>query len=517
MPRHRGGVGERGDLVHHHPQPRRVTAGGRVGRPERAVERARGADPHRRGQLGDQLPLLGLGRGRTGPAHHVVGGDALQQRAFQPLLPRHDQVSGVPGQRLATGRRHGRLLGRPAEPADQLTGQVLQRGQRLRPAVEPGGPAGQREQLAAHRGELRRGHRAGGAVLRGGELTDRGPLGRVGQRGQRDEARVQAVLEVVHRVGHIVGPVHDLGFQAGPARRGAVPDPAEDLRVVGVRAVLDQAGPGHPGLFADEGGRAGGVSPPSRRLAGGSGGSPPGLAPPTRGGAPEACPLRAGDSRGAPGGRPPGLAPPTRGGAPEACPLRGGDSRGRGVPGGVPRASRAGGRPPGAALFRYGYLSVASRVARVRFSPAPGTLASSRVSSRRLCAFPSKPPHGAASSARAASPLWPNGGCPRSCARHAASTRSASQPSTAPSSRPICAHSSEWVSRVRGKSPASTATTCVLAASRRSAEVCSTRARSRSNGLRGNRARAASAAAEGSQAGAAARLGGSAAQRAVAW
>ena len=45
----------------------------------------------------------------------------------------------------------------------------------------------------------------------------------------------------------------------------------------------------------------------------------------------------------------------------------------------------------------------------------------------------------------------------------------------------MCAHSSEWVSLVRGKSPAPTDTTCVLAASLRSAELCSTRARSRSN------------------------------------
>ena len=52
-----------------------------------------------------------------------------------------------------------------------------------------------------------------------------------------------------------------------------------------------------------------------------------------------------------------------------------------------------------------GYFSVASRVARVRFSPAPGTLASSRVSSRRLCALPSNPPQPAANSASADSPL----------------------------------------------------------------------------------------------------------------
>ena len=43
---------------------------------------------------------------------------------------------------------------------------------------------------------------------------------------------------------------------------------------------------------------------------------------------------------------------PARGGAPKACPRRAGNSRGPGVPGVVPRASRAGGRPPGLAETR---------------------------------------------------------------------------------------------------------------------------------------------------------------------
>ena len=145
-----------------------------------------------------------------------------------------------------------------------------------------------------------------------------------------------------------------------------------------------------------------------------------------------------------------------------------------------------------------GYLRVASRVARVRFRPAPRTFGSSRVSRRSDWALPSNPPASAASSLRAVSPLWPNGLWPMSCARQAASTRSGSQPISRPSSRPICAHSREWVSLVRGKSAEPAVTTWVLAASRRSAALCRTRARSRSKSLRP------------------ARLGGSATQRAVA-
>ena len=60
---------------------------------------------HRGRQLHDQLPFPGLhGRGAV-PAHHVVGGDPLEQRAFQPLPPRDLQVGRVPGERLAAGRR----------------------------------------------------------------------------------------------------------------------------------------------------------------------------------------------------------------------------------------------------------------------------------------------------------------------------------------------------------------------------------------------------------------------------
>ena len=150
------------------------------------------------------------------------------------------------------------------------------------------------------------------------------------------------------------------------------------------------------------------------------------------------------------------------------------------------------GRPSargGASAADHGYLHVASSVARVRFSPAGSpegvtSLGSSRTSSRSVCALPSKPPIPRVSCASTVSPLWPKGGWPRSWDRHAASTTSGSQPSALPSSRPICATSSEWVRRLRTKSSVCGATTCVLAASRRSAELCSTRARSRSKWLR---------------------------------
>src|SRR5919202_1402054 len=139
---------------------------------------------------------------------------------------------------------------------------------------------------------------------------------------------------------------------------------------------------------------------------------------------------------------------------------------------------------------RQGYLVQASNVARVRLSPpgtpvAPSTtFGSRRVSTRRVWAFPSKPPIPAATASRAASPLWPKGGWPRSWARQAASTTSPSQPSALPRSRPIWATSRLWVSRLRTKSSVSGATTWVLAASRRSALECTIRARSRAKATR---------------------------------
>ena len=151
-------------------------------------------------------------------------------------------------------------------------------------------------------------------------------------------------------------------------------------------------------------------------------------------------------------------------------------------------------RSPDVGRRVHGYFVAASSVARVRLSPtlrpsAEKVLASSRVSTRRLCALPSKPPQPRATSSSAASPLCPNGGWPRSCARHAVSTRSGSQPSAAPSSRPICAHlervgqpGPREVALPRARPPGSWPP---AGGARRE---CSTRARSRSNGAAARRA-----------------------------
>ena len=182
-------------------------------------------------------------------------GHALEQGAFQPLLPGHDKIGGIPGDRrsgASTSRPRTvqrRVLRGLAEPADQLAGQVLQPGQGHRAAVERGRPARLPEQRREHPGQLIDGHRSGIAVGGGGQLRYHRALAGITELAELDHARLQPVLQIVHRVGHVVRPVHDLGLQAGPSVRSPVPDPAERVGVVGVSAVLDLARAGQPGVL----------------------------------------------------------------------------------------------------------------------------------------------------------------------------------------------------------------------------------------------------------------------------
>src|SRR5690606_25666526 len=104
-------------------------------------------------------------------------------------------------------------------------------------------------------GEFRRvGVRGDVAADRDGE--DRLPL-RVGvQAVGVDVAGVQTVLDVVHRVGHVVGPVHDLRLEADAGAGGVLAEPVEDRAVVVV----------HPELRR---GRVGGVGAPRPGVLGG--------------------------------------------------------------------------------------------------------------------------------------------------------------------------------------------------------------------------------------------------------
>src|SRR6202012_4716950 len=106
-------------------------------------------------------------------------------------------------------------------------------------AVEAELPAAQLHELGEYLVELRRRDvPRRRAVIGAGDGGDPGPFGGVGQVFYGHKPRVQAVFQVVDRVSHVVGPVHDLGLQAAAAAGGAGPNPVEHGEVGLVGAVL---------------------------------------------------------------------------------------------------------------------------------------------------------------------------------------------------------------------------------------------------------------------------------------
>ena len=87
------------------------------------------------------------------------------------------------------------------------------------------------QQPVEHDGEI--GHRFARELLRGND--DGFLLIRMGQPSEVDPAGADTVLDVMHGIGDVVGPIHDLGLQAAPAvGRAERPDPLEHRGVVGV-------------------------------------------------------------------------------------------------------------------------------------------------------------------------------------------------------------------------------------------------------------------------------------------
>ncbi len=89
-----------------------------------------------------------------------------------------------------------------------------------------------------------------GAEVPGREHDEGGALARDGQRREIDAPGEDPVLDVVHGVRDVVGPVHDLRLEAAATGRGAVADPGEQRGVVGVGPELAQARPAQPGVLA---------------------------------------------------------------------------------------------------------------------------------------------------------------------------------------------------------------------------------------------------------------------------
>ena len=135
----------------------------------------------------------------------------------------------------------GGALDAAAEDPDQVAGEVLQGGEAAPAAVvrraRPGGhradPAERLvEQLVGGRGEVPVPHR----LPRGGAFV------LVVEQGEVDPATDDAVLEVVHGVGDVVGEVHHLRLHAASRAVDAATHPVEDRAVVVVHPELLAAG-----------------------------------------------------------------------------------------------------------------------------------------------------------------------------------------------------------------------------------------------------------------------------------
>ena len=83
------------------------------------------------------------------------------------------------------------------------------------------------------------------------EFGQRGGFVVVGQYAKVDAPGDDAVLDVVHRIGDVVGPVHHLGLQAGPIRGSTVAHPPGSLAVDVVETEFAPAPIPRPRVFGD--------------------------------------------------------------------------------------------------------------------------------------------------------------------------------------------------------------------------------------------------------------------------
>ena len=151
----------------------------------------------------------------------------------------------MPHERLAARRGEGRLLHAAAEPADEVAREVLDRGEAPPAAVvrrpRPGPDRPQVGERLVERG-----------VVDARQVP--GPHGRpegvAVEAGEVEATGDDAVLDVVHRVGDVVGEVHHLRLEAAPAPLDAVAQPVEDRAVVVVDAELHHHARGAVGVHA---------------------------------------------------------------------------------------------------------------------------------------------------------------------------------------------------------------------------------------------------------------------------
>ena len=65
-----------------------------------------------------------------------------------------------------------------------------------------------------------------------GDLDERRALRRRRELIEMNVPAMNGVLDIVHGIGHVVGPVHDLLFEAGAIIRRSLAKPMEDRQVI---------------------------------------------------------------------------------------------------------------------------------------------------------------------------------------------------------------------------------------------------------------------------------------------
>ena len=165
-----------------------------------------------------------------------MDGHALEDLDLGAHLPRHDQIRAVAAQRLIPEGLARGCDGRRTEATDQLTRRILEVGEGRVGAVEGAQPHGHGHDVLERILQVRARDRRTVPVQRRGD--DGCAVRVVEQVGGVELAGRDRVLHIVHRVGDVVGQVHDLGLQAAPARRRALTHPCEHGRVVRVDRIL---------------------------------------------------------------------------------------------------------------------------------------------------------------------------------------------------------------------------------------------------------------------------------------
>ncbi len=125
----------------------------------------------------------------------------------------------------------GRRDGGPREAADHVAREVLQAGEVAPGAVEGGEPHRLTREPVQRIGEIFARVVVADPLLDPGD--ERVMLGRIRELSHIEVTVHDRVLEVVHRVGDVVGQVHDLRLDAAQAPRSALPHPPEHVLVLG--------------------------------------------------------------------------------------------------------------------------------------------------------------------------------------------------------------------------------------------------------------------------------------------